>query len=214
MSFHNAMDAAVRYADAQYAEATAATTARSALPEEQRIATLGDRDTLTVNKEFIELPPDYVTAELSGVSGMDVLRPMVHAFNEVTGQDVDESWIDEMIQHEGEHWGAAQALGATAGRLIVQVSVSDVIDGKKTFGVQPFTRTENFTTTRLGYGALTARPQKLSKTDMRDLYYMGYPNVFQLTQKIVDHNANADQSDAYPLPFMMDQAKAVRFLAI
>ena len=214
MSFHNAMEAAVRYADVQHAEATAATITRPALPQEHRIATLGDADILTVNKEFIELPPDYVTAELSGVSGMDALRPMVHAFNEVTGQDVDEGWIDEMIRHEGEHWGAAQALGATAGRLVLRVSVADVEEGKKTFGIQPFTRTEDFTTTRLGHGALTARPQKLSETDMRDLYNMGYPNVFQLIQKLVDHNANTDESGAYPLPFMMDQAKALRFLAI
>lgn len=177
-------------------------------PESVNFAELSDYQAFHINSELLELPPDYVTADLQGVSEPAVLRPIFHAFNDVTGQKLDEGYIDAMIGHEGEHWRAARALGAIAGRIVVRVTVADVIDDKKIFGVQPFTRPEDFRTTKLGHAAMTARPKSLSETDIDALSRMGYPNIFDLVKKIIEHNDNSGEGQIYPIPLMLDREQA------
>jgi hypothetical protein len=212
MHFHDQMERAVTHAALEHAKPTNIDAQIVTPPEVVNLAELSDNQILDINPRLIELPPNLVAADLHNETSVDVLRPIAHAFNDVTGQKLDESWIDAMIQHEGEHWAAGQALGATAGRLVVKVSVADVIDGKTVFGVQPFTRPENFSTTKLGHAAMTARPKTLSPSDMQDLAQMGYGNVFDLTKKIIEHNDRVEEAKAYPIPFMLDREKALRIL--
>ncbi len=204
MIFHDSMDRAVRYA------ATGPAPLDEKIltpPEVVNLAEQPDDYMLNINPEFFEFPADYITADITGKDQPDVLRPIFHAFNKVTGQKLSEEYINDMIEHEGQHWAAAQTLGATAARIVVQVSVSEVIDGKQIFAVQPFLRDEGYTTTKLGHAATIARPKLLSESDRMHLQEIGYPNIFELGQKIMAHN-DKGEGPAYPLPLMLDQEKA------
>gem|GEM_PF-4919713 len=180
--------------------------------ESVNMADLSDDYTINNNVDYIELPPDHVAVDLSDTAGTELLRPMYHAFNDVTGQLISEDYIDSMVQHEGEHWRAAQTLGATTGRLVLKVSVAETVDNQQIFSVQPFMRTESFTTTKLGLAAITARPKTMSETDRNYLVAMGYPDIFALTKKIIEHNDASSPDDQYPLPFMFTKEQALRIL--
>lgn len=212
MSFHDQMEQALTYAAIEHARSLSMDARIITPPEVVNLAELDDDHILNINSEAIELPPNLITSDLHNGLGIDALRPITYAFNDVTGQELGEDWIDSMIQHEGEHWNAAQTLGAKAGSLVVRATVADVEDGKTIFGLQPFTRAENFSTTKLGHAAMKARPKTLSATDMHDLAQMGYSNIFALTKRIIERNDGVDEANAYPIPFMLNREKALRIL--
>ena len=112
----------------------------------------------------------------------------------------DTDYLRELVQHEGEHAGAGQAL--QAGRIALGVNLWKVYSTQASrehrIAWQPFARIMDLETTRLGLAAIFVRPIKPSEGDVIDLNSVGYEGVDEVGSKVSEHNRT--HNDQIPVP--------------
>lgn len=122
---------------------------------------------------------------------------------DVTGNRVDRQFAEYAVLHEGEHWAAAQILGARSGRfglLFNLVASSTGAESKLRY--QPFFMARGLVTTKLGAALIAGYPSEPSEGDILDIMSFGYEGLEQIAAKALAANIrNKGLSPvSYPIP--------------
>lgn len=145
--------------------------------------------------------PNEVSVDADIPSG---LRALYEIYIDVTGTRLGREVIEYAERHERQHLVAAKYLGATAARLGVRIyevqqqGASEVITT-----LQPYSKIQNFKTTKLGAALVSAYPLPPAKGDIIDVGNYGYSGVDELAEIAARRNrARKDLATEqfYPVP--------------
>lgn len=127
------------------------------------------------------------------------LEQLVTEFFDLDDKAIGRREGKQAAQHEKEHGIAARKLGAAACYYGILLTKTETL-----YRPTPFTFVYNLRTTKLGIGALTAYPKRLSPNDEEDLKTIGYSGgVQEVGALIQEHNAKARRDlskSTLPLP--------------
>lgn len=176
-------------------------------------------DTIIIDADLSADQPPYGVISDGGGSPPEELQRMFEAARDVTGYDWPDSFIAELVDHEGDHFTAAQQLRARDIRGMLKVTRNkDFPDFPPESPLFQASISPSMRTTKLGWAAMFVHPAEPSGGDVRALESLGMIDVFDVAARIQERNAdrgpdNPDPEIDYPLPKMYTPDEIQELLA-
>lgn len=159
-----------------------------------------DDEPLHINPGKDDCPENIVYVETT-----DNYQGVFTALHEVrnTTDQGSLNYAAKSVRHEGQHWRAAQLLGAQSGRFGIAFFWNSGPQGGLCYQAQLSIR--DMSTTKLGMALILGYPVDPSAQDISDIKSMGYSGLREISLKAAQRNGipyrETHQSDLfYPVP--------------
>lgn len=130
------------------------------------------------------------------------LRKLLEAYADITGNALNQDYVEYTERHERLHFVAAKYLGAVSARAGILIERLEQPGRASRLSALPFLKLPNFKTTKLGAALILGYPLPPSPGDMVDIKAYGYSGIEEIADIAMRRNIARKNASGlfYPVP--------------